>query len=67
MKCSVPGQVVEETAILVEVGDQPELSNHPLVLVVCCYEAEYVLVSVMTTFLFFFYLISKKGTVLYNM
>jgi hypothetical protein len=39
----VPGQVVEEAAILIEVGDKPQLGDNSLVLVVGRNEAENIL------------------------
>ncbi len=39
----IPGQVVEETPILIEVGDKPKLCDDSLVLVVCRNEAENIL------------------------
>jgi hypothetical protein len=39
----IPGQVVEEAPILVEVGDQPQLGDDSLVLVVCRNKAENIL------------------------
>jgi hypothetical protein len=39
----VPGEVVEEAPILIEVGDQPKLGDDSLVLVVCRNEPKNIL------------------------